>query len=70
MVVFEVSRDPTTPPDAPGGGYVVSARVPSAGNDSALIAVFDSKLAADALAELLNFVAGLHDRKKYKGYPG
>ncbi len=55
---FEV-RDlfPTT---APAQEYAVYAIEPKAGNDAGLVSVFNSRLAAQSLADLLNHVALLH----------
>lgn len=45
--------------DDPYSEYSVTAVSPANGNDASLVAVFNSKGAADELAGLLNYVAGL-----------
>jgi hypothetical protein len=49
--------------------HVVIGEDPASGNDSALIAVFNSSTAATNLADLLNFVAALKEQCDCSG-PG
>lgn len=56
-VYFDVSHSATE--------ALVSARVPAQGGDSALVAVFEKKESAEALAAVLNHAAKLYDRHKF-----
>lgn len=44
--------------------FIVEASVSQAGNDSALIAVFNSETAAQELTDFLNFLAQLYEKSK------
>lgn len=47
--------------ESPSTEYAVFAVEPKAGNDAGLIAIFESKVAADSLAETFNAILTLVD---------
>lgn len=58
-VIFEAV--PSFPGKSPALEWLLNFRVPAAGNDGGLIAVVNSRKAAEALVKVLNYATALHD---------
>lgn len=57
---YNLVKFSASPANAVRDEYIVECSVPEAGNDAALIAVFNSEIAAKEFAKFMNFLAELH----------